>query len=260
MDPPGGAPVGRDPNRAWGAGAGLRRWAQTAAPLEKEGFRHGCPRHTIEHDEAGFGVDQEFEPSNRDTFRLGWGNGLRYRFTDFLLAKAAFELATRLPTADEVFGDNAFVLPNIELVPESSHNFNARSQGIEAAAGWTSPREYLAIDGNVTYQDFRNVSTEGRFSPFEGDRFPNTRYFFANGSVRFQLSELMAPGDQLSLSWYAGSAPTLPQIWRSNARLPVVHEEHPGMSWFDVHEARTKSALTRSGAICGQMRGGRVCH
>lgn len=227
----------------------------------KQYAQYQASEDPIEHDEAGFGIDQEFETSNRDTFRWGWGNGLRYRFTDFLLAKAAYELATRLPTADEVFGDNAFVLPNIELVPESSHNFNlggqldwqgqigqcrsslnlflrdasdlisllpsagvyqahqniyaARSQGIEAAAGWTSPRDYLAIDGNVTYQDFRNVSTEGRFSPFEGDRIPNTPYFFANGSVRFQLSELMAPGDQLSLSWYAGFVKGFYRSWES---------------------------------------------
>src|SRR5690606_28631412 len=36
--------------------------------------------------------------------------------------------------------------------------FAARSLGVEAGLGWTSPGGLLALDGNVTWQDFRNAS------------------------------------------------------------------------------------------------------
>jgi vitamin B12 transporter len=65
-----------------------------------------------------------FRRRDRDTHRLGVGDGLRFRFTPWLYAKASYEWATRLPRPDEVFGDNAFVVANLELEPETSHNFN----------------------------------------------------------------------------------------------------------------------------------------
>jgi vitamin B12 transporter len=60
----------------------------------------------------------------RSNERVGVGAALRYRFSDELLAKASYEWATRLPTPDEVFGDNALILANPELAPETSHNLN----------------------------------------------------------------------------------------------------------------------------------------
>lgn len=79
--------------------------------------------------------------------------------------------------------------------------FGARSFGVEGALGWTSPGEYFVLDGNVTYLDFRNTSSEGTFGDFEGDRIPNRPYFFANGSARVQVRGVARKEDELSLSW-----------------------------------------------------------
>jgi len=65
-----------------------------------------------------------FRPLSRDTHRLGFGGSLRVRATGWLLAKASYELATRLPRPDEVFGNGVLVLPNLRLDPEVSHNAN----------------------------------------------------------------------------------------------------------------------------------------
>jgi vitamin B12 transporter len=184
---------------------------------------------------------------DRDTHRFGIGNGLRYRFSDWLYAKASYEWATRLPNPEEVFGDNVFVRANLELEAETSHNFNlgyaldtpesevgvfrstanaflreadqlivllgldrnqsyqnvfgARSMGIEGAAGWTSAGEYVTLDGNVTYQDFRNTSAQGTFGEYKGDRIPNRPYLFANCSARLQFRGVVAAKDEISLSW-----------------------------------------------------------
>ncbi|WP_428264826.1 TonB-dependent siderophore myxochelin receptor MxcH [Haliangium sp.] len=184
---------------------------------------------------------------DRDTYRLGVGDALRYRLGAGLHAKLSYEWATRLPRPDEVFGDGVLVIANLGLVPETSHNlnlglvldtdetawgvwrtdvngflraaeqlivllgndrvfsyenvFDARSLGVEAAAGWTSPGRHLAVDGNLTYVDFRNTSREGTFADFAGDRIPNRPYLFANAAVRLQLHEVAAVGDELALIW-----------------------------------------------------------
>jgi vitamin B12 transporter len=188
-----------------------------------------------------------FRRRDRDTHRFGFGDALRFRFTRWLHAKASYEYATRLPRPDEVFGDNAFIIANLELEPETSHNanlgiavdaretrlgafragvngfsrdadqlivllgnnrvqsyqnvFGARSFGVEAALGWTSPLEYVVLDVNATCLDFRNFSSEGTFGAFDGDRIPNRPYLFANGSARLQFRGVVAPRDEVALTW-----------------------------------------------------------
>jgi len=190
-----------------------------------------------------------FRRRDRSTDRLGVGNASRYRLKDWLYLKASYEFATRLPRPDEVFGDNAFILANLELEPETSKNvnlggsldaretsigavravangflrdaehlivllgndreqkyqnvFGARSLGVEAALGWTAPGEFLSLDVNATYQDFRNTSERGTFGAFAGDRIPNRPFFFANASAQFLLRGVVVPGDELELGWDA---------------------------------------------------------
>jgi vitamin B12 transporter len=88
----------------------------------------------------------------------------------------------------------------------------ARSVGVEASAGWTSPRDYVAIDGNVTYQSFRNRSPG---STFEGDRLPNRPYLFANASARLQLSDVLVVRDVVKLSWNTRYVHSFYRSWES---------------------------------------------
>ncbi len=55
---------------------------------------------------------------------VGGGDAVRYAFTRWFYAKASYEYATRMPTPGEVFGDGLFVLRNLHLEPERSHNLN----------------------------------------------------------------------------------------------------------------------------------------
>ncbi|HTU61643.1 MAG TPA: TonB-dependent receptor, partial [Polyangiales bacterium] len=63
---------------------------------------------------------------NLDTKRnlFGAGDGIRFSITHLLLAKASYEYAIRLPEPDEVFGNGAAIVENLELHPERSHNAN----------------------------------------------------------------------------------------------------------------------------------------
>jgi vitamin B12 transporter len=65
-----------------------------------------------------------FRRRDRDSHTRGAGDSLRYRFAPWLYAKASYEYATRLPRADEVFGNGVLILANLELEPEVSHNAN----------------------------------------------------------------------------------------------------------------------------------------
>lgn len=94
--------------------------------------------------------------------------------------------------------------------------FGARSLGLETALGWTSPGEYVDLDGNLTYFDFRNTSDEGTFGMFEGERIPNRPYLFANGSARFQLRRVAAEQDELALIWNTRFVHKFFRAWESD--------------------------------------------
>jgi vitamin B12 transporter len=97
--------------------------------------------------------------------------------------------------------DQLIVLLGNDRVFSYQNVFGARSLGVEGALGWTSPGEYVALDGNLTYVDFRNTSSEGTFGDFEGDRIPNRPYLFSNASARLQLRNVSAANDEVALTW-----------------------------------------------------------
>ena len=59
-------------------------------------------------------------PSNN----WGGGDGLRYAILGPLAGKASYEYATRVPDAQELFGDGLLMASNAALLPEKSHNLN----------------------------------------------------------------------------------------------------------------------------------------
>nr|WP_255653383.1 TonB-dependent siderophore myxochelin receptor MxcH [Myxococcus sp. XM-1-1-1] len=104
--------------------------------------------------------------------------------------------------------------------------FAARILGATGAAGWTSPGQYLSLDGNATFQDIRNASSEGNFGAFDGQRLPGRPSLLANGSARLQLSGLASARDELSLSWHTRFVNTFYRGWEglgskdSKSRIP----------------------------------------
>jgi outer membrane receptor for ferrienterochelin and colicin len=116
--------------------------------------------------------------------------------------------------------------------------YNARSLGVELAAGWTSKRDWVVLDGNFTYVDFRNTSTKGAFAAFDGDRIPNRPYLFGNGSARLQARNVASPRDQLSLAW--------------NTRY--VHQFQRGWDVGSINRQGVPSQLLHSLALIYEVR------
>ncbi|WP_395837377.1 TonB-dependent siderophore myxochelin receptor MxcH [Cystobacter fuscus] len=121
--------------------------------------------------------------------------------------------------------DQLIVLVGRESYFTYQNVFSARSLGAAGTAGWTSPGQYLTLDGNVTWQDFRNTSREGAFSAFTGRRIPNRPYLQANGTARLQASGLMNARDELSLTWHVRYVHTFSRAWEgvgiTNPKLQI---------------------------------------
>ena len=94
--------------------------------------------------------------------------------------------------------ERLIVLLGNDKVLRYQNVYAARALGVEAALQWTSPGERAVLDGNVTYQDLRNVSTDGAFRDFAGDRIPNRPWLLANASARIQIRGVATPGDELA--------------------------------------------------------------
>lgn len=87
------------------------------------------------------------------------------------------------------------------LYYEYKNVMSARILGVESNAGWTSPGEWVSIDGNMTLQDPRNQAEHGPHAAYKGNRLPHRPYALANGSVRLKAKNVSAPGDSLELMW-----------------------------------------------------------
>lgn len=103
-----------------------------------------------------------FRERDENEHRFGIGDGVRVLLTDYLFVKASYELATRLPRPDEVFGDGILVHANLELEPEISDNANlgARLELEETPVG------DVMLDVNAFLRD-----TEGQIVLLGNDRF-----------------------------------------------------------------------------------------
>lgn len=69
-------------------------------------------------------AQSEYVKSKHSVDALGYGVAGTYFFLDGIQAKASFEKAYRLPTNEEMFGDEDLETGNIGIKPEKSNNFN----------------------------------------------------------------------------------------------------------------------------------------
>jgi hypothetical protein len=79
--------------------------------------------------------------------------------------------------------------------------FDVRTLGADAMLSWEAPGRWLSVSGNGTYQDQRNDSEQGPFTPFEGQRLPNRPWLYANGELTFRVPRLTGPRSELTVSW-----------------------------------------------------------
>ncbi len=89
---------------------------------------------------------------------FGWGQSFKVAIDNDTYARISFENATRIPNADEYFGDNLFLLPNPLLEPETSDNLNV------GFATNVNASKTLFIEVNTFYRntkDFIRIFPQG---------------------------------------------------------------------------------------------------
>ncbi|MEM6526143.1 MAG: carboxypeptidase-like regulatory domain-containing protein [Bacteroidota bacterium] len=97
--------------------------------------------------------------------------------------------------------DLIFLLVSPDNLGSFQNVWSATSQGFELSGRWRDVVKGLTLSANTTYQEYLNTSETGPFESFEGDRIPNTPYFFANGSAAYELTDLIKKKDRLSIFW-----------------------------------------------------------
>ncbi|QLE01152.1 TonB-dependent receptor [Galbibacter sp. BG1] len=81
----------------------------------------------------------------------GIANSVRYNLENKGFLRFTYEYATRIPDAEEYFGDGLFIVGNPNLVPERSHNVNlAANLPLDKQKSWW-------LDTNVFFRDQKNL-------------------------------------------------------------------------------------------------------
>ncbi|MEL6181330.1 MAG: TonB-dependent receptor, partial [Myxococcota bacterium] len=100
------------------------RWRPEALNLDQTLFVKGYGLRTQGSAGPLINSDGEQEPVSATRRTLGVGDGLLWSPFSWFSVRASYEWATRLPEADELFGNGQLIQPNLELRPERSHNAN----------------------------------------------------------------------------------------------------------------------------------------
>ncbi len=100
---------------------------------------------------ATTGNADEYVRSNRSLDAFGYGLAGTYFVLPGLQAKLSYEKAYRLPTLNEMFGDEDLEIGDVGIRPENSHNVNLN---LSYSASWG--KHSLYAEGAVVYRDTRD--------------------------------------------------------------------------------------------------------
>lgn len=122
----------------------------------------------------------------------GYGLAAKYQLHPSLFIRSSFERAVRIPTELEIFGDFGATLPNYELRPEKSNNYNL---GLQYSDFLSSNRElFIRIDAFI--RDQEDLIRPTAFGP-QNIRFINEREVEGMG---VELASRFSPVKNLHLS------------------------------------------------------------
>lgn len=131
------------------------------------------------------------------TSRLGYGLTGSYFITPNLQLKASYELANRMPTAYEIFGDVENLEGNTSLKPEKSNNFN-----LGGAYGFQLGQEHhFALNSSLIYRyatDFIYQRLNNNQSKYVTDNRQGVRTIGADADLRYSYGELLSAGGSIT--------------------------------------------------------------
>jgi len=97
------------------------------------------------------------------------------------------------------FAENLIRLPGGDGYTSYENVHAARILGVEGGGRWDAPDRWLSLDGSFTAQDIRNVSSQGPYARFEGDRLPNRPWLLGAFGATVRKRALLGTTDELSV-------------------------------------------------------------
>jgi outer membrane cobalamin receptor len=126
---------------------------------------------------------------------------------------------------------------------------DARSQGLENIAGWSSPRRLVHLAGQLTWQDLRNTSSRGTFAAMHGVRIPNRPYLWGAWEARLRFTGLPGATDAVEPFYYGRYVHEYFRGWESFGQrdtkqvIPEQVLHSAGVTWI-VHNDFSRVSST----------------
>ena len=140
-------------------------------------------------------AQEAYVRSSRNTDFWGWGAAGTYFLLPGLQAKLSYEKACRLPTIEEMFGDEDLEMGDMDIKPERSDNLNfnlsyAKSFGLHS----------IYVEGGVVYRHTRDY-IQRNIASMSGGKYAATYINYGkvltkgyNLSARYSLSRWLSIG------------------------------------------------------------------
>ncbi|MBQ5924776.1 MAG: TonB-dependent receptor [Alistipes sp.] len=144
----------------------------------------------------------DFVRTTRREDALGYGIAGTYFITSALQAKVSYERAYRLPTIEEMFGDEDLEMGDIGLRPESSDNINLNISYSDTYGADNLHALYL--DGGFVWRDTRDyiqrniVDISGGKSAASYINYGRVRTWGVTLSARYSFGEWLSVGGNVS--------------------------------------------------------------
>ena len=155
----------------------------------------------------------------------GYGLAFKYQIHPSVFIRSSFERAFRIPTEQEIFGDFGAILPNYELRPEKSHNYNL---GIQYSKFLPGSRElFIRVDGFVREQEdlirpdaigpeniiFINEAEVDGMGIELASRFSPVQNLKLSGNFTYQSNEIAADNSAASGGSIGVQVPNIPRLF-----------------------------------------------
>lgn len=148
---------------------------------------------------ATTGTMEAYERSSRSMDFWGFGAAATLYIAEGLQAKLSYEKACRLPTIEEMFGDEDLETGDMTIRPERSHNVNFN---LSYARKWH--RHYLYVEGGLVYRDTKDY-IQRNITSLSGGKYAAAYVNYGNVltkgynlSVRYSLGRWLSVGGNLT--------------------------------------------------------------
>lgn len=136
---------------------------------------------------------------SKETNSVGYGFAGTYNILKNLQTKLSYEKAYRLPTTEELFGDEDLEAGKTSLLPESSHNININLNYSYRFFKHNS----IYVDGGIIYRDTKNYIKRGigkhgstQFGIYENHGHVKTKGY--NLTLRYSYDNIFTLGGTLN--------------------------------------------------------------